>query len=576
VTVTNAAGVAAGMMAEYVLGGFLHFTLDMPGLQKDKAAKHWDTTRLVRPLAGQTLLIVGLGQTGQALAARAKALGMTVIGTRARPQAMENVDEVAAASDLHALLPRAGFVAVCTPLTPATRGLIGAAEFSRMQPGAILADVSRGGVVDGDAAAGEALRNGPLAAAVLDVFETEPLPADEPPLGRRKRDHLTALFGRACRLGRCVFRDLPRQSRSLRTGARPCATWSTRRGDTDVPRIAIAGFQHETNSFATSIAGLAEFEMADAWPSLLTGDEVITGTHGMNLPIAGFAQAARAHPEIELTPILWASAEPSGPVTAEAFDTITGRILDGLHAARADGIYLDLHGAMITERAFDGEGALLRLIREHVGPDLPIAISLDLHANVTNAMVELATSIAIFRTYPHLDMAETGARCLPRLLSHIAGHRPAKALRRVPYLIPLHAQFTGASPARELYGRVAGTQGAELAMGFTGSDMPDTGPAVVIHAEDQATADRTAEDLLDALLEAEGMFPGLPPSANEAVRDALSRPPGKPILIADVEDNAGGGGSSDTTGLLRALDRRGRRQGYPRAHGRSAGGGTGA
>jgi microcystin degradation protein MlrC len=208
---------------------------------------------------------------------------------------------------------------------------------------------------------------------------------------------------------------------------------------------------------------------------------------------------------------------------------------------------------MITERAFDGEGALLGLIREHVGPDLPIAISLDLHANVTNAMVELATSIAIFRTYPHLDMAETGARCLPRLLSHIAGHRPAKALRRVPYLIPLHAQFTGASPARELYGRVAGTQGAELAMGFTGSDMPDTGPAVVIHAEDQATADRTAEDLLDALLEAEGMFPGLPPSANEAVRDALSRPPGKPILIADVEDNAGGGASSDTTGLLRAL-----------------------
>jgi phosphoglycerate dehydrogenase-like enzyme len=179
VTVTNAAGVAAGMMAEYVLGGFLHFTLDVPGLQKDKAAKHWDTTRLVRPLAGQTLLIVGLGQTGQALAARAKALGMTVIGTRARPQAMENVDEVAAASDLHALLPRAGFVAVCTPLTPATRGLIGAAEFSRMQPGAILADVSRGGVVDGDALLA-ALRNGRLGAAVLDVFETEPLPAASP------------------------------------------------------------------------------------------------------------------------------------------------------------------------------------------------------------------------------------------------------------------------------------------------------------------------------------------------------------------------------------------------------------
>jgi microcystin degradation protein MlrC len=321
-----------------------------------------------------------------------------------------------------------------------------------------------------------------------------------------------------------------------------------------MPRIAMAGFQHETNSFATTIAGMAEFEMADAWPPLLTGADVISGTDGMNLPIAGFAKAARAHPGIELIPILWASAEPSGPVTAEAFDTIAGRILDGIRtAAPLDGLYLDLHGAMITEQAFDGEAALLGLIREVTGPDLPIAISLDLHANVTAAMVEHATSIAIFRTYPHLDMAETGARALHRLLSHIAGERPAKALRQAPYLIPLHAQFTGAGPARELYARIADTDGAELAMGFTGSDMPDAGPSVLVHAGDQDTADRMADDLLAALLDAEAAFEGLPPSADEAVRDALSRPRGMPVVIADVEDNAGGGGSSDTTGLLRAL-----------------------
>lgn len=179
VTVTNAAGVAADMMAEYVLGGFLHFTLDIPGLLADKSAKHWDTGRIVRPLFGQTLLIVGLGQTGQSLAARAKALGMTVIGTRARPQAMENVDHVGAASDLHALLPRADFVAICTPLTSATRGLIGAAELALLKPGAILADVSRGGVVDQTALNG-ALACGAIGGAVLDVFETEPLPADSP------------------------------------------------------------------------------------------------------------------------------------------------------------------------------------------------------------------------------------------------------------------------------------------------------------------------------------------------------------------------------------------------------------
>jgi microcystin degradation protein MlrC len=275
-----------------------------------------------------------------------------------------------------------------------------------------------------------------------------------------------------------------------------------------VPRIAIAGFQHETNSFATSIAGLAEFEMADAWPSASDGSEVITGTHGMNLPIAGFAQAARAHPEIELIPILWASAEPSGPVTAEAFDTITAASSTGSAAAPLDGIYLDLHGAMITERAFDGEGALLRLIREQVGPDLPIAVSLDLHANVTNAMVELATSIAIFRTYPHLDMAETGARCLPRLLSHIAGHRPAKALRQRPTSSPCMRNSPG-PPPRGSFTPGAGWRGA--GHGLHRKRHARHGPAVLIHAEDQATADRGADDLLDALLKAEGMFPGLPP-----------------------------------------------------------------
>ncbi|MFY9240882.1 MAG: D-2-hydroxyacid dehydrogenase [Roseovarius sp.] len=177
-TVTNAAGVAAGMMAEYILGGFLHFTLDVPGLQKDKAARIWNA-RTVRPLAGKTLLIIGLGHTGQAVAARARAFGMKVLGTRARPEPMEHVDEVHAADDLPGLLPGADFIAVSTPLIPATRGLIGAQEIAAMKPGVIFADVSRGGVVD-QTALYDALSVGHVAAAALDVFETEPLPEISP------------------------------------------------------------------------------------------------------------------------------------------------------------------------------------------------------------------------------------------------------------------------------------------------------------------------------------------------------------------------------------------------------------
>ncbi|MEM7058238.1 MAG: D-2-hydroxyacid dehydrogenase [Pseudomonadota bacterium] len=178
ITVTNAAGVAAGMMAEYIIGGFLHFTLDVSGLQRDKAARVWNP-RNMTPLAGKSLLIIGLGHTGRALARRAKAFDMTVLGTRARPQEMEDVDKVYAADALHDALPSADFVAVSTPLTSETRGLIGPAEIARLKPGVILADVSRGGVVDQTALA-QALRSGHIAGAALDVFETEPLPDDNP------------------------------------------------------------------------------------------------------------------------------------------------------------------------------------------------------------------------------------------------------------------------------------------------------------------------------------------------------------------------------------------------------------
>ena len=177
-TVTNAAGVAAEMMAEYVLGGFLHFTLDVPGLQKDKSARVW-RARTVAPLAGKTLLIVGLGHTGRAVAKRAKAFGMTVLGTRARPRDMTDVDEVRASDDLADLLPLADFISISTPLIPATRSLIGRDEIAAMKPGVILADVSRGGVVD-QSAMYEALLAKHIAGAALDVFETEPLPESSP------------------------------------------------------------------------------------------------------------------------------------------------------------------------------------------------------------------------------------------------------------------------------------------------------------------------------------------------------------------------------------------------------------
>lgn len=332
-----------------------------------------------------------------------------------------------------------------------------------------------------------------------------------------------------------------------------------------MPRIVIAGFQHETNSYGVGKAGLAEFVMADSWPGLLTGDAVVEDTRGMNLPIAGFAEAARREALVDLTPVLWCAAEPSGPVTDNAFETICGRIIDGVRqAGELDGLFLDLHGAMIAESVDDGEGELLRRLRELTGPDLPIAVSLDMHANITPAMVRLADSLCIYRTYPHLDMAETGARAFRSLMEMIAGDRPARALRQAPFLIPLHAQFTGTEPGRSLYAGLEAHTGspntfAEIAMGFTAGDTHDTGPCVVAHAPSRDAAERLAETVFLDLLRAEGRFDHALLTPEQAVARAIAAAPGKPVVIADVQDNPGAGASSDTTGLLVELVRQGAR-----------------
>ncbi|MCB1422314.1 MAG: M81 family metallopeptidase [Nitratireductor sp.] len=325
-------------------------------------------------------------------------------------------------------------------------------------------------------------------------------------------------------------------------------------------RIAIAGFQHETNTFAPGSAGVEEFRMADSWPGLLVGDAVVSETHGMNLPVAGAVSAAQECGRVELVPILWCAAEPSGRVTDEAFEWIAGMILDGVRAAGPlDAVYLDLHGAMVTDSYDDGEGELLRRMRDAVGPALPIGVSLDLHANVTPAMIQMASLMTIYRTYPHLDMADTGARCLNELLRNLDGTPHKAAFRQAPFLVPLNAQSTDLEPCRTLYGQLdslpmASGQYVELAMGFTAADIHDCGPSVVAYAETEDDAAALADAMLGQLCEQEGVFDTNLMDAHDAVRIAMQNPAGAPpVVIADVQDNPGAGGTSDTTGLLQAL-----------------------
>jgi microcystin degradation protein MlrC len=333
-------------------------------------------------------------------------------------------------------------------------------------------------------------------------------------------------------------------------------------------RIGIGGFQHETNSFAPTPARLADFVEPDAWPGLVRGPELLPAIAGINLPAAGFAEAAAAAGHA-LVPLLWCSASPLGLVEEAAYETIAGWLLEALEAAGPlDALYLDLHGAMVAAHLEDGEGELLRRIRHRVGPDLPIIASLDLHANVTRAMVEHATLLVAYRTYPHIDMAATGARAARGLAPLLGGARPAKAFRKLDFLVPLPWQCTTIAPAAGLYARLAEREeaspdllGLSLAMGFPQADIAECGPSVLAYGTTPPSAAAAADALASDLAAAEPGFAGRIWTPEEAVAEALRRadPAAGPVILADTQDNPGAGADSDTMALTEALVREGAR-----------------
>ncbi len=326
-------------------------------------------------------------------------------------------------------------------------------------------------------------------------------------------------------------------------------------------RIAVGGWQHETNTFAPLKADFAAFEQAGGWPGLSRGREMFDAVEGVHLPVTGAIEALdrRGH---ALVPLLWCSATPSAHVTEDAFERISSMFLEDLEKAMpVDGIYLDLHGAMVCEHLEDGEGEFLNRLRALVGDDLPVAVSLDLHANVTEAMVRHASVLDIFRTYPHVDMGETGARAAAHLHTLIdGGERWAAALRRTEFLIPLNWGCTLVDPARSIYADLprlidGPVTAVSLACGFHLADIAEVGPAIVAYAREQAAADAAADALLDIVNGKEAEFAGRIWDPDEAVAEALARAPraSGPVVLADSQDNPGGGGTGDTTGMLDAL-----------------------
>lgn len=323
--------------------------------------------------------------------------------------------------------------------------------------------------------------------------------------------------------------------------------------------IAVGGMQHETNTFAPSKADFRVFELGGAWPPLQSGAPLFATLAGANIPISGAIEALRAANN-RLVPLAWAAASPSAHVTDDAFERIVGTLIAQLRAAGpVDGVYLDLHGAMVTESLDDGEGEILRRVREVVGPRVPVVASLDLHANVTDAMVEHADALSAYRTYPHVDMASAGARAAALLMRLVSsGERPAKSFQRFDYLTGLPAQCTLIEPAKGLYELLEGIEGESATAlsftpGFPMADFAQCSMSALAYGAPAAAAS-ALQRFAAAVADAEPQFVMDLLTPGEAVRRAiLAGVAGKPVVLADVQDNPGAGGNGDTTGLLAEL-----------------------
>jgi microcystin degradation protein MlrC len=337
-----------------------------------------------------------------------------------------------------------------------------------------------------------------------------------------------------------------------------------------MPRILIAGYQHETNTFAPSLADWAAFTRGDSFPAFVRGAAMVEALSGINIPIAGFIEAGK-RAGWTLVPSGWAGAIPSSYVTRDAFERIAGTLCEDVRAARdrggLDAIYLDLHGAAVAEHALDSEGELLARLREIVGANLPIVASLDLHANVTQRMLDLADALVSYRTYPHVDMAATGelaAQLLQRRFD--AGRKEPQHVRRFPYLIPLNAQSTFLEPAQSLYEELKALDREydcvlSFCPGFPAADFDECGPVLWGHGARAALA---VEQLYQRAAEpAQWRVTVLP--ARDAVAQALTlaTQASKPVVVADTQDNPGAGGDSNTTGMLHALLAQGAGKRFP-------------
>jgi len=325
-------------------------------------------------------------------------------------------------------------------------------------------------------------------------------------------------------------------------------------------KVVIAQMQHETNTFSPVPTPWESFGN-DGPPQ---GSAAYNAMKGTRLPMAAFIDLAEAAKAQVVTPVA-AWANPSGPVDGKAYDRICELICNEVSKG-CDAVFLDLHGAMVVaDRTDDGEGTLLERIRA-VAPKVPIAVSLDLHANVTDRMVRNATVIAGYKTYPHVDQYESGHLAGSIVLRAMRGEvKPVMAWGNVPLLAQTLRQNTGESPMKDCVdaARAAEKDGLLAATAFGGfqmADIHDAGLSVVTVADgNHNAAEAACKSILDIAWthKEQFIYRGEPLEQALAKAKVMAEQTGGPILLLDHADNCASGATQDTMYVLKAALRQG-------------------
>jgi microcystin degradation protein MlrC len=320
-------------------------------------------------------------------------------------------------------------------------------------------------------------------------------------------------------------------------------------------RVLFGGFAHETNTFSPWKTGSAEFR-ADGY---YDGDE-IRKLAGTNTGAGGVLRAAESEPDVELILTVDTTAIPGGYVTDQIFDEVVGAFERAILREKPDAIVLDLHGAMVSESEIDGDGAILRRVRQAAGPGVPIVAELDLHANVGSEMLEHATLLVPYDTYPHIDNAERGEEIFRLAVDAARGKtQPRMASRRLPMFLAGPKQFSGIEPTKSIMDLVhevetrPGVLTAGVCFAFPWADCPFAGMTVTVATDgDIDLAQRYADEIGDVIWSRREEFRPDTMTVEEAVHAAMEHESG-PVVLADLGDNPGGGSTADGTALLWGL-----------------------